>query len=73
VREVGASALGVMSGMADVYLGKIQLATELTVGADTFEAFDIYNAPTTIGFHLREFNVRAQSHLCLRYLTAHHN
>lgn len=45
----------------DFFLGKIQLATELTVGDREFEHFDIYSVPTTIGFHLREFSVCACS------------
>ncbi|KAF8160680.1 Rad9-domain-containing protein [Crassisporium funariophilum] len=36
--------------------GKGQLSTELTISADTFDAYDIFTSPTTIAFHLREFN-----------------
>ncbi|KAG1839043.1 Rad9-domain-containing protein [Suillus subalutaceus] len=36
--------------------GKAQLSTELTISADEFDVYDVYAAPTTISFHLREFN-----------------
>ncbi|KAG6844054.1 hypothetical protein H0H87_010135 [Tephrocybe sp. NHM501043] len=35
--------------------GKAQLATELTISAEEFDVYNIF-APTTIAFHLREFN-----------------
>ena len=38
-------------------LGKSQLATELTLGADEFDYYHIPCAPLTLGFFLREFNV----------------
>ena len=40
-----------------VGVGKAQLATELTISSEEFDVYDIYAAPTTIAFHLREFNV----------------
>ncbi|KAG1742819.1 Rad9-domain-containing protein [Suillus lakei] len=36
--------------------GKAQLSTELTISADEFDVYDVYASPTTIAFHLREFN-----------------
>ncbi|KAH8108884.1 Rad9-domain-containing protein [Phellopilus nigrolimitatus] len=36
--------------------GKSQLATELTLGADEFDIYDVMLFPLTIGFFLREFN-----------------
>ncbi|RDB24994.1 Cell cycle checkpoint control protein RAD9A [Hypsizygus marmoreus] len=36
--------------------GKAQLATELTISAEEFDVYNIYAPPTTIAFHLREFN-----------------
>ena len=36
--------------------GRAQLATELTISAEEFDVYNIF-APTTIAFHLREFNV----------------
>lgn len=36
--------------------GKAQLSTELTISADEFDVYDVYATPTTISFHLREFN-----------------
>ncbi|KAF9050067.1 Rad9-domain-containing protein [Panaeolus papilionaceus] len=36
--------------------GRGQLSTELTISAEEFEGYDIYETPTTIAFHLREFN-----------------
>ncbi|KAJ7725867.1 Rad9-domain-containing protein [Mycena maculata] len=36
--------------------GKNQLSTELTISADEFDLYDVYATPTTIAFHLREFN-----------------
>ncbi|KAF7376107.1 hypothetical protein MSAN_00025500 [Mycena sanguinolenta] len=36
--------------------GKAQLATELTISAEEFDLYDLYSTPTTIAFHLREFN-----------------
>ncbi|OAX43299.1 hypothetical protein K503DRAFT_789596 [Rhizopogon vinicolor AM-OR11-026] len=36
--------------------GKAQLSTELTISADEFDVYEVYASPTTIGFHLREFN-----------------
>lgn len=38
-------------------LGKSQLATELTISIEEFDVYNIYASPTTIAFHLREFNV----------------
>lgn len=38
-------------------LGKAQLSTELSISADEFEIYNVYAPPTTIAFHLREFNV----------------
>lgn len=39
-----------------VFAGKTQLSTELTISADEFDVYDLYSTPTTIAFHLREFN-----------------
>lgn len=39
--------------------GKIHLNTELKIGIDEFEAYDIPLPPVTIAHHLREFNVSA--------------
>jgi hypothetical protein len=39
------------------HIGKGQLATELTISSEEFDVYNIYAAPTTIAFHLREFNV----------------
>lgn len=36
--------------------GKAQVATELTISAEEFDVYNIYAPPTTIAFHLREFN-----------------
>jgi len=36
--------------------GKAQLATELTISSEEFDVYNIYAVPTTIAFHLREFN-----------------
>ncbi|KAJ7497250.1 Rad9-domain-containing protein [Mycena latifolia] len=36
--------------------GRNQLSTELTISADEFDIYEIYSTPTTIAFHLREFN-----------------
>ncbi|KAG2150578.1 Rad9-domain-containing protein [Suillus clintonianus] len=36
--------------------GKAQLSTELNISADEFDVYDVYASPTTIAFHLREFN-----------------
>ncbi|KZT10137.1 uncharacterized protein LAESUDRAFT_722303 [Laetiporus sulphureus 93-53] len=36
--------------------GRAQLATELTISAEEFDNYEIYEVPTTIAFHLREFN-----------------
>ncbi|EJD07267.1 uncharacterized protein FOMMEDRAFT_164289 [Fomitiporia mediterranea MF3/22] len=36
--------------------GKSQLATELTLGADEFDYYNVPTAPLTLGFFLREFN-----------------
>jgi cell cycle checkpoint control protein RAD9A len=41
----------------DSNTGKGQLATELTISSEEFDVYNIYAAPTTIAFHLREFNV----------------
>ncbi|KAE9411190.1 hypothetical protein BT96DRAFT_1027853 [Gymnopus androsaceus JB14] len=35
---------------------KAQLATELTISAEEFDVYNLFEAPTTITFHLREFN-----------------
>ncbi|KAJ4468129.1 Rad9-domain-containing protein [Lentinula aciculospora] len=35
---------------------KAQLATELAISADEFDLYNLHEAPTTIAFHLREFN-----------------
>lgn len=34
------------------------MSTDITLGADGFDVYDIYLTPTTLVFHLREFNVR---------------
>ncbi|KAJ3762382.1 Rad9-domain-containing protein [Lentinula raphanica] len=45
--------------------GKAQLATELFISADEFDLYNLYEAPTTIAFHLREFNATiAFAELC---------
>ncbi|KAI9464830.1 Rad9-domain-containing protein [Russula earlei] len=36
--------------------GSGELATELTISADEFESYDIFAAPISFAFHLREFN-----------------
>ncbi|GLB37678.1 putative rad9 [Lyophyllum shimeji] len=36
--------------------GRAQVATELTISAEEFDVYNIYAPPTTIAFHLREFN-----------------
>ncbi|KAF9464941.1 Rad9-domain-containing protein [Collybia nuda] len=36
--------------------GKAQLITELTISAEEFDVYNVYASPTTIAFHLREFN-----------------
>ncbi|KAJ6593856.1 Rad9-domain-containing protein [Mycena capillaripes] len=36
--------------------GRTQLSTELTISAEEFDLYDVYSTPTTIAFHLREFN-----------------
>lgn len=36
--------------------GKGQLSTELTISSGEFDVYDLYETPTTIAFHLREFN-----------------
>ncbi|CAA7261786.1 unnamed protein product [Cyclocybe aegerita] len=36
--------------------GRGQLSTEITISADEFDVYEIYESPTTIAFHLREFN-----------------
>ncbi|KAF5351542.1 hypothetical protein D9758_007179 [Tetrapyrgos nigripes] len=36
--------------------GSAQLVTEMTMTADEFTIYDLYAVPTTIAFHLREFN-----------------
>ncbi|KAF8813922.1 hypothetical protein BYT27DRAFT_7250794 [Phlegmacium glaucopus] len=36
--------------------GRGQLSTELTISAEEFDTYDVYTTPTTIAFHLREFN-----------------
>ena len=45
------------SCVSSAYLGRGQLATELTISADEFDVYEIFSAPLTIAFHLREFNV----------------
>lgn len=42
---------------SSAHLGRTQLATELTISADEFDVYEIFSAPITIAFHLREFNV----------------
>jgi cell cycle checkpoint control protein RAD9A len=42
---------------SQAYVGMGQLATELTISADEFENYDIFMTPTSLAFHLREFNV----------------
>ena len=39
------------------WIGKSQLATELTIGADEFHIYDVLTTPLTIAFFLKEFNV----------------
>ena len=39
------------------WIGKSQLATELTIVADEFHIYDILTTPLTIAFFLKEFNV----------------
>ncbi|KAJ7218108.1 Rad9-domain-containing protein [Mycena pura] len=36
--------------------GRNELSTELTISAEEFDLYDLYATPTTIAFHLREFN-----------------
>ncbi|KAF5389375.1 hypothetical protein D9757_004265 [Collybiopsis confluens] len=36
--------------------GTAQLATELSISAEEFDVYNLYETPTTITFHLREFN-----------------
>lgn len=36
--------------------GNAQMSTDITLGADGFDVYDIYLTPTTLVFHLREFN-----------------
>ncbi|KAL4078438.1 Rad9-domain-containing protein [Scleroderma yunnanense] len=36
--------------------GRTQLATELTISVDEFDVYEIFSAPVTVAFHLREFN-----------------
>ncbi|KAI0369203.1 hypothetical protein BV20DRAFT_1021341 [Pilatotrama ljubarskyi] len=36
--------------------GRAHLTTELTISTEEFEEYDLQNIPTTIAFHLREFN-----------------
>ncbi|KIJ61309.1 hypothetical protein HYDPIDRAFT_42715 [Hydnomerulius pinastri MD-312] len=36
--------------------GRAQLATELTISVDEFDVYEVHAPPTTIAFHLREFN-----------------
>ncbi|KAJ7188321.1 Rad9-domain-containing protein [Mycena filopes] len=36
--------------------GRMQLSTELSISAEEFDLYDVYSTPTTIAFHLREFN-----------------
>ncbi|KAF7361933.1 hypothetical protein MVEN_00538300 [Mycena venus] len=36
--------------------GRNELSTELTISADEFDLYDVFATPTTIAFHLREFN-----------------
>lgn len=42
---------------SNIQVGRQALATELSIVQDDFEVYDIRPAPTTIAFHLREFNV----------------
>jgi len=50
------------------HTGKGQLSTELTISSEEFDVYDIYETPTTIAFHLREFNVRLATILPLLIL-----
>ncbi|KDR75080.1 hypothetical protein GALMADRAFT_69752 [Galerina marginata CBS 339.88] len=36
--------------------GRGQLSTEISISAEEFDVYDLYETPTTIAFHLREFN-----------------
>ncbi|KAF8972991.1 Rad9-domain-containing protein [Flammula alnicola] len=36
--------------------GRGQLSTEISISAEEFDVYDVYETPTTIAFHLREFN-----------------
>ncbi|KAJ6609871.1 Rad9-domain-containing protein [Mycena sp. CBHHK59/15] len=36
--------------------GRNQLSTELSISAEEFDLYDVHVTPTTIAFHLREFN-----------------
>ncbi|TFY53994.1 hypothetical protein EVG20_g9883, partial [Dentipellis fragilis] len=36
--------------------GSAQLSTELTISADEFDTYDVFDPPIAIAFHLREFN-----------------
>ncbi|KAF8210184.1 Rad9-domain-containing protein, partial [Mycena galopus ATCC 62051] len=36
--------------------GRTELSTELALSAEEFDLYDMYSTPTTIAFHLREFN-----------------
>ncbi|KAA1469006.1 hypothetical protein DENSPDRAFT_552806 [Dentipellis sp. KUC8613] len=36
--------------------GSAQLSTELTISADEFDTYDVFDPPVSIAFHLREFN-----------------
>lgn len=53
----GLSALWKFSPILTLVVGKVQLATELTISSEEFDVYNIYAVPTTIAFHLREFNV----------------
>ena len=43
--------------LTGISLAKTQLSTELTISAEEFDVYNIFALPTTIAFHLREFNV----------------
>ncbi|GJJ10059.1 hypothetical protein Clacol_004285 [Clathrus columnatus] len=43
-------------GNADARMGKGQLSTEISFSADEFESYQIHDPPSSIGFHIKEFN-----------------
>ncbi|KZT65042.1 hypothetical protein DAEQUDRAFT_731898 [Daedalea quercina L-15889] len=47
-----------VKGMETVMTSKSgpQLATELTISADEFDRYEVFDTPLTLSFHLREFN-----------------